>query len=154
MQWLKQVEDKRRTGPVIGPRWKQDLKAAVRSAKIDYRHLRDPKRFDLVVFDVPPASKWSARGIPWMKRVIAMPGEHVRLSGTSLFINGRKMDAPFLHLETNGKPRDDITATLGSNEYFVLGDNLDQSFDDSRTMGPIGRPLMRGFVWFVCRPHD
>ena len=34
--WLKTVEDKRRTGPVIGPRWKQDLRAAISSAKIDY----------------------------------------------------------------------------------------------------------------------
>ena len=89
-----------------------------------------------------------------MKRVVGMPGEHIRLSGTSLFINERKIDTPFLHLEQNGKPRDDITAILGSDEYFVLGDNLDQSFEDSRTMGPIGRPLMRGFVWFVFRHHD
>ena len=36
LAWLKRVEDKRRNGPVIGPRWKQDLKSAVQSAKIDY----------------------------------------------------------------------------------------------------------------------
>src|ERR1041385_7747033 len=59
--------------------------------------LRSPKRFDMVIFDVPSTSRWAGQKIPWMKRVVGLPGEHIRLSGEELFINGRKEDAAFLH---------------------------------------------------------
>ena len=42
---------------------------------------RTPARFDMLIFDVPPTSKWAERKIPWMKRLVGLPGEHVRLSG-------------------------------------------------------------------------
>ena len=51
---------------------------------------RPPERFDMVIFDVPPSSKWAEQGIPWMKRLVGLPGERVRLSGDRLFINGRE----------------------------------------------------------------
>src|ERR1044071_5432272 len=59
--------------------------------------LRAPKRFDMAIFDVPSSSKWAGLRIPWMKRLGGLPGEHVRLSGAQLFIDGRKIEAPFLH---------------------------------------------------------
>src|SRR3954465_7891097 len=56
---------------------------------------RTPGRFALLIFDVPPPSKWAQGKIPWMKRLVGLPGEHVRLSGADLFIDGRKIDARF-----------------------------------------------------------
>jgi signal peptidase I len=111
-----------------------------------------PERFEMVIFNVPPTSKWAARGIPWMKRLVGLPGEHVRLSGDQLFINGRKVDAPFLHVESKAELAKDFEVVLGDEEYCVLGDNLAHSFDDSRSMGPIARSLIKGHVALVIRP--
>ena len=105
----------------------------------------------MVIFDVPRTSKWSAQKIPWMKRLVGLPSEHIRISGNQLFVDGRKVDAPFLHGGSHVKQQEDFEVTLGDNEYFVVGDNLDHSFDDSRAMGPIDRSLIKGFVAFVIR---
>jgi signal peptidase I len=113
--------------------------------------LRSPRRFDMVIFDVPPTSRWASQNIPWMKRLVGLPGEHVRLSGNELSIDGRKVEAPFLHVDGQGAPQGDFELILRDGEYCVLGDNLDHSFDDSRSMGPIDRSLIRGFVAFVVR---
>ena len=107
---------------------------------------RMPGRFEMVIFDVPPTSKWAERKIPWMKRLIGLPGEHVRLSGAGLFINGRKVESSFLHSGRLPSQATDFELQLGPAEYCVLGDNLDRSFDDSRSMGPIARSLIRGCV--------
>jgi signal peptidase I len=106
---------------------------------------RPPQRFDLLIFDVPPSSKWAQRKIPWMKRLVGLPGEQVRLSGADLFINGRKIESGFLH-SNRGAPghRADFEVRLGPDEFCVLGDNLDRSFEDSRSLGPIPRALIRG----------
>jgi signal peptidase I len=104
-----------------------------------------PDRFDLVVFDVPTMSKWAAHKIPWMKRVVGLPGEHVKLVGAELYIDGRKQDNPFIH-SARPPSQTAVDITLGADQYFFLGDNLDHSFDDSRTMGPIDGALIRGIV--------
>lgn len=110
---------------------------------------RTPARFDMVIFDVPPTSKWAERKIPWMKRLVGLPGEHVRLSGSALYIDGREMNSRFLHTGRTAGPAGDIEVKLGADEFFVLGDNLDHSFDDSRTMGKISKSLIRGVVVFT-----
>ena len=108
-----------------------------------------PERFDMVIFKVPLTSKWAERRIPWMKRVVGLPGERIRLSGERLFIDGREVKAPFLHRDREGKLSADFEITLKAEEYFVLGDNLDHSFEDSRVLGPISKSLLRGRVAFV-----
>ncbi len=108
-----------------------------------------PERFDMVIFEVPPSSKWAGQGIPWMKRLVGLPGERVRLSGDRLFIDGREEKAPFLHRDGSAKPSVDFDVTLRSDEYFVVGDNLDHSVEDSRVLGPIPIKLMKGRVAFV-----
>jgi signal peptidase I len=110
---------------------------------------RAPERFDMVIFDVPATSKWAERKIPWMKRLVGLPGEHVRLSGVHLFINGRKVESGTLHSDRVSSRADDFEVQLRDDEYCVLGDNLDRSFDDSRSMGPIAGSLINGRVVFV-----
>jgi len=114
---------------------------------------RTPQRFDMMIFDVPPTSKWAERKIPWMKRLVGLPGEHVRVSGAELYINEQKVDSPMLHTGRTAGQESDVDVTLGADEFFVLGDNLDHSFDDSRSMGKISKSLTRGFVaWVIHRP--
>lgn len=112
---------------------------------------RAPERFDLVIFDVPPESKWADLGIPWMKRVVGLPGERVRLAGERLFIDGQEVTAPFLHLARTTTIESEVDVALKADEPFVLGDNLDHSFDDSRSLGPIRRSLLQGSVALVIR---
>lgn len=111
--------------------------------------LRAPARFDRIIFDVPATSRWAERKIPWMKRVVGLPGEKIRLSGDRLFVNGRELVSSFLHRDPAAQPSRDFELTLKAEEYCVLGDNLDHSFDDSRTLGPIAKSLLRGRVAFV-----
>jgi signal peptidase I len=110
-----------------------------------WRH-HTPVRFEMVIYDVPADSKWAERKIPWMKRLVGLPGEHVQLTGAELFIDGRKITAPTLHTRHPAAKTPDVDVQLGPDEFFFLGDNLDESFDDSRSMGKISRRLLRGFV--------
>jgi signal peptidase I len=110
---------------------------------------RIPERFDMLIFDVPPTSKWAQTKIPWMKRLVGLPGEHVRLAGADLFINGRKIESSVLHSARGSSPTSDFAVQLRSDEFCVLGDDLDRSFDDSRSMGPISRSLVKGRAVFV-----
>jgi signal peptidase I len=113
-----------------------------------WRH-RTPERFDMVIYDVPPTSKWAERKIPWMKRLVGLPGEHVQLFGAALVIDGRRVESTFPHTTHVATKTSDVDVQLGPDEYFFLGDNLDESFDDSRSMGKIARPLLRGVVAYV-----
>jgi signal peptidase I len=108
---------------------------------------RTLSRFDLVVFDLPPHSAWADRKIPWMKRLVAFPHEHVRLVGPDLFINGQKVASSTLY----GAARADVAVdiVLGADQFFVLGDNLDHTLEDSRAFGPLERSLIRGFAVHV-----
>ncbi len=110
---------------------------------------RMPERFDMLIFDVPPNSKWAQRKIPWMKRLVGLPGEHVRLSGADLFINGRKIESNLLHSVRFSSTPSDFSVQLRHDEFCVLGDNLDRSFEDSRSLGPISKTLIKGRAVFV-----
>jgi signal peptidase I len=109
----------------------------------------EPRRFDMVIFDLPETSAWANRKIPWMKRLVGLPGEHVRLAGDALFINGARIEAPFLRREKRTEVPQSNEIRLGENEFYVVGDNLDHSVDDSRSFGPVHRSLIKGHVGLV-----
>lgn len=109
----------------------------------------EPRRFDLVIFDVPESSAWAKQRIPWMKRLVGLPGEHVRLAGDALFINGNLIDAPFLRRDIQTAQHEPTEINLGEDQFFVLGDNLDHSLEDSRKFGPVHRSLLKGHVGMV-----
>ena len=111
---------------------------------------RDYRRFEMVIFDLPEHSPWAERRIPWMKRLVGLPGEHVELRGSQLWIDGRELDAPFLRLDDEQPgPRKDYDLVLGADEFFVVGDNLDHTSDDSRSFGPLKRSHLKGAVAIV-----
>lgn len=113
---------------------------------------RAPTRFDKVIFDLPPHSPWAPHKIVWMKRLVGLPGEHVRLAGAELFINGRRVEAPMLY-SAQGKSGS-FELQLGPDEFYVVGDNLDHSLDDSRAFGAVARSLIRGRATWVVRRAD
>ena len=99
-----------------------------------------PRRMDLVVYwnDAP-------KPVPYCHRLIGLPGESLRFEKGGIVINDQPLDLPpFLagrcQVNRMGKSgsykyEEGETITLGSNEYFFLGDNAERSAD-SRRSGP------------------
>ena len=88
--------------------------------------LRGPQRGDIVVFAAP-----GVEGRDFIKRVIGMPGDTVEILNGAVIVNGEVLDEPFL--SNHGSytwPLDERGAvTVPHGNYFVLGDNRDNSSD-------------------------
>src|SRR3979409_849064 len=119
--------------------------------KIDYR-LHAPQRGDIIILRPP-----SDNSKDFIKRVIALPGEKLLIRDGVVYINGHKLDEPYLPeawTTFNNYPNDGTDGRLmRSNEYFVMGDNRNRS-QDSRIFGPIGRDRIDGRAWFRIWPLD
>ena len=85
----------------------------------------------------------------YVKRVVAVPGDTVVIKGGRLFVNGEKYDdvADTESITYSGLAESQLT--LGEDEYFVLGDNRNNS-EDSRyqSIGLISKKQIKGKVWF------
>ena len=113
-------------------------------SKIAYR-LRPPNRGDIVVLD-PPNGQGS---IPYIKRIIGLPNEHIQIKDGRVWVNGLALNEPYI----SGPPmyREDIK--LGENEYLVLGDNRNNS-SDSHVWGTLPRDKIIGKSVFRYWPPD
>ena len=115
--------------------------------KIDYR-LHDPARGDIIILRPPTLSTTD-----YIKRVIALPGERLLIKDGVVYINGHKLDEPYLPeawtVNTDwGGPNGTM---MQANQYFVMGDNRNKS-QDSRVFGPIKRDRVDGRAWFRIWP--
>ena len=118
--------------------------------KISYR-FRDPKRFDIIVFPFQFQDNTY-----YIKRIIGLPGETVQIMDDgSIYINGEKLEENYgmevIKPETIGRAAEPIE--LGDDEYFVMGDNRNNS-SDSRTdmVGNIKRENIIGKAWLRIWP--
>ena len=92
----------------------------------------------------------------YIKRVIALPHEEISLQDGLVAVNGGTLLEAYLDGRTsNGSMpllgRHEGEWLIGSDEYFVMGDNRSDS-QDSRVFGPIHRRLIVGRVWFRYWP--
>jgi signal peptidase I len=118
--------------------------------KIDYR-LHPPQRGDIIILR-PPTNN----SLDFIKRVIALPGEKLLIRDGIVYINGHKLDEPYLPeawTTLNNPPPWSVGdgAVIPPNEYFVMGDNRNRS-QDSRIFGPISRDRIDGRAWFRIWP--
>lgn len=109
--------------------------------KVSYR-IYKPSRGDVVVFKAPTSTN-----VDFIKRIIGLPGDTVRVENGFVYINDKKLEEPYEKQETRGN----LVLTLGNDSYFVLGDNRGGS-TDSRVFGPISRSTIEGKAWFVYWP--
>jgi len=117
--------------------------------EISYR-FKEPQRGEPVVFHYP-----GNEATYFIKRIIGLPGEKVEIKGGKIFVfnsqnpNGFEISESYLpkDLKTSG----DKSVDLSSDEYFVLGDNRDASFD-SRQWGPLKKTEIVGSVWVRLWP--
>ena len=115
--------------------------------KIDYR-LHAPQRGDIIILRPPTDNSKD-----FIKRIIALPGERLLISAGYVYINGHKLDEPYLPeewttLNSWGGPDGMV---VPPNQYFVMGDNRNRS-QDSRTFGFITRDRIDGRAWFRIWP--
>ncbi|WP_230397317.1 signal peptidase I [Novisyntrophococcus fermenticellae] len=113
--------------------------------------LSSPKRGDIIVYRTTEDAKSSLH----VKRIIGLPGETVQIKDGQILIDNKT------YVEKKGFPAitnpglAEDTVKLGSGEYFVLGDNRNNS-EDSRhvDMGNIKKKNIIGKLWFVVAPMD
>lgn len=117
--------------------------------EISYR-FNEPQRGDIVVFKYPKDPKQY-----FIKRVIGLPGEKVKLQDGNIYINGVKLEETYLpdNLETLLPLRGYGDIELAGDEYFLLGDNRNQSLD-SRVFGPVKREFIVGRTWVRGWPFN
>ncbi|HEX2883298.1 MAG TPA: signal peptidase I [Candidatus Limnocylindria bacterium] len=121
---------------------------------------------DVVVFQPPSQSGLDTDGIPFIKRVIGMPGDTVSLENGRVFVERPgespvRIEEPYVVTDAEGGvaatlPRDAEGTTrweVREGEYFVMGDNRPQS-QDSRAFGPIGEDLILGRAWLRYFPLE
>jgi signal peptidase I len=115
-------------------------------------HLRTPERGEVVVFRYPKdPSKF------FIKRIIGLPGETVTVRGTTVSVtdeSGKTVTFDdSLASYTDNTWGTNVTTTLGSGEYFVMGDNRNRSLD-SRSWGPVEEKLIKGRVFARLFPFS
>jgi signal peptidase I len=110
--------------------------------KLSYR-LHDIERGDVVVFERPPSAQDGVDDSDLIKRVIGLPGERIEGRDQAIYINGEKLDEPWLPEGEVPTLFDFGPITIPDGQIYVLGDNRDDS-KDSRFIGPIDTDLVVG----------
>ncbi len=103
--------------------------------------LSDPKRFDIVVF-YPYGEEEEDY---YVKRVIALPGETIQIIGEDIYINGEHLEENFGKQAITYQGIAEEPLTLGNDEYFLMGDNREVSFDSRyEEIGAVHRDSIDG----------
>jgi len=127
--------------------------------KVTY-YLHKPQRGDVVVLRPPQVV---SEGDEFIKRVVGLPGETVKIFGGHIYINGKLLNEPYIagDVITYGGPflADNMDYVVPSERYFVMGDNREHS-SDSRYWGPVSLNLspnsdkegINGRAWIIYWP--
>lgn len=120
--------------------------------KLSYR-FQDPERYDIIVFPFQ-----YAENTYYIKRIIGLPGETVQIDKEGvIYVNGKKLEESYgrevIRPDHIGLAGEEIL--LGPDEYFVLGDNRNNS-SDSRVpeVGNIHRDDIIGRAWVRIWPFE
>lgn len=121
--------------------------AIVLIEKVSYR-TGEPKRNDIVVVTTDTKEQY-------IKRIIGLPGETVRIKKGKVFIDGKQLQEcmAFEEIADGGMAREKIL--LGEDEYFLLGDNRNHSKDSRNTeLGIVKQSQFDGKVFWQIYPFD
>jgi signal peptidase I len=120
-------------------------------------HFGTYKLGDIVVFQ-PPGTWPSSTGEPFIKRVIGVGGDTVEIRDGSVFLNGLKLDEPYVFTENGERQPTDPTGgvdhwVIPDGDLFLMGDHRTNSAD-SRVGGPVGVDTVIGRAWLRYWPLD
>ena len=114
------------------------------ASKVTY-WLHAPERGDIVVLN-PPADQGT---IPYIKRVIGLPGDDVEIRDGRVWVNGVALNEPYI----SGPPAYQNRWTVEAGDYFVLGDNRNNS-SDSHAWGLLPSGNIIGKAVFCYWPPE
>ncbi len=116
-----------------------------------FLRFREPERGDIIVFNYPEDTS-----LDYIKRLIALPGEEIRIEDKQVFINGEPLDEPYVvhrdpniypdapYVPSHNRGRDNYgPKIIPEGKYFMMGDNRDFS-SDSRNWGPLHFRYIKG----------
>jgi signal peptidase I len=109
-----------------------------------------PKREDIIVFTYP-----LDKTKDYIKRVIGLPGDQIKIIDKEIFINGRLFDGPFGVYDKNSRRNNNLGPIIvPAKGLFVMGDNRDHSYD-SRYWGFVPLDLVKGkaIIIYWSWPH-
>jgi signal peptidase I len=110
-------------------------------------HFEEIHRGDVVVFHYPRDPQKS-----YIKRVIALPGDELRIDDGRTYVNGRLLPEPYVPRKFHDSRSHDAIV-IPHDQYFVMGDHRSIS-SDSRDFGPVARDLIYGKAAFVYWPAE
>ncbi len=106
-----------------------------------------PQRGDIVIFEPP-----QTHSEPYIKRIIALPGERVSVHDGGVYIDGKRLDEPYLNsLTLSQGVMTDQPYVVEPDHVFVLGDNRNNS-RDSRMFGSVPISNIIGKAWVSYWP--
>ncbi len=114
------------------------------ASKVTY-WLHPPERGDVVVLD-PPGEQGN---VPYIKRVIGLPGDHIEIYDNHVWVNGIALDEPYISAPPNYRGN----WVVDEEEYFVLGDNRNNS-SDSHAWGFLPADNIIGKAVFCYWPPE
>lgn len=106
--------------------------------------LKAPERGDIMVFHPP-----NGQSDDYIKRIVGLPGEQVRISGGEVLVDGVPLEEPYVVSEGAYSG----SWQLGNEEYFVLGDNRGNS-SDSHMWGTLPSENIIGKAWLCYWPPE
>ena len=98
---------------------------------LDYYLTNEPKRGDVIVFKFPKDKKKD-----YIKRIIGLPNEEIRIKEGQVFINNIILEEDYVLFEGDSLEKNMDPLRIPSNDIFVMGDNRNHSFD-SRMFGTV-----------------
>ncbi len=110
-------------------------------------HFEKISHGDVVVFYYPRDPQKS-----YIKRVIALPGDRLRVDEGQVYVNGKRLAEPYVP-ERFADTRSVDETVIPAHQFFVMGDHRSIS-SDSRDFGPVDRSLIYGKAAFVYWPAD
>src|SRR5437867_1675713 len=116
--------------------------------------MRDVRRGEVIVFKFEREPEKD-----YVKRIVGLPGDEVKVDNKILYVNGKAMDEPYAqHVDASVIPERDFlpVVKVPPDHFFVMGDNRDNSAD-SREWGFVSRSQIRGrglFVYWSVAPSS
>ncbi len=112
--------------------------------KLSY-YFRQPLRGEVVILKFPGDPEKTR----YIKRIIGLPGEKITIRDSQIFINDKPIAESYIPKTTETQPN--LERKLGPKEYYVMGDNRENS-NDSRVFEGVERRFIIGLAYFVVFP--
>jgi len=114
--------------------------------KVIYK-FHEPERGDVII--VHPPAPYNQKEPPFIKRIIALPGDTIEVRNGAVYVNGSKLHEPYIKEPVNYT----LNRETVKGGYFVLGDNRNIA-NDSHLWGTVPRQNIIGKAWLSIWPLD